>query len=312
MSRSRKASRRSSRTGAPLDDGRDEARDVAGGELGRAGETLPDHRHGAQGGDPVALDRGQVAVRVEVRLQHQGAAPAGDDLDEARHHPARVHERDRHEHPVPPAEPLGEQLGLPRVEHTAVGEQGTLLHARRAGRVADERAVVVGDGHRRHRAGFHHEVGVGPDVGGVQGEGRERQLLGGGLHEVGEGAVHDDDLAVGVDQQRCHLRRGEAEVQGDADRAELEGGEGEMGELRPVHHERADPVAVADALRGEAAGERVGPGVHLAPGLDYVAEDQRRMVGPPGPPVTDEVDDVHRFPLCPMRFGTGLNLPLED
>ena len=84
-----------------------------------------------------------------------------------------------------------------------------------------------------------------------------------------------DLFVLGLDEQQVGLRiveqladlaGGEADVQADADGADLGAGGEQLGDLDAVGGEHGDAVAGADAERAQAMAERVRAGVELGPG----------------------------------------------
>ncbi len=121
------------------------------------------------------------------------------------------------------------------------------------------------------------------DVVGQLGDGVEHR------HEVGS---DDEDLGLGVADDECDLRRGEAPV--DVDRHGV-------AERRAVHHlevldavlvEERNPVLVADTGGGEAGCDAPRPLVELRPRDLPIAENERDGFGFAGGVGTKNVGDA--------------------
>ena len=101
------------------------------------------------------------------------------------------------------------------------------------------------------------------------GEGRNLGLHGerdGAVIDVAERGRHDQHLGPGEAEHEGELALAEDDHQRVGDRAELEGGEMEHGELPPVGQLEGDDVALADAAPGEADRDAIGQAIEFGVG----------------------------------------------
>ena len=98
------------------------------------------------------------------------------------------------------------------------------------------------------------------------------------LQQAGELGVVDQRLRRLAARHLDQLRPGEHRVQVEGAGAELGGGESRLDEAAVVAAHDPDPVAVADAHRGEGVGERVGAAVQTLEAERAALVDDRDLV----------------------------------
>ena len=95
---------------------------------------------------------------------------------------------------------------------------------------------------------------------------------------IGQVTRPHENVGAGIGQQIGHLGRGEPEVDGHEDRAELGGGEHRLQEGGAVDQQSGHPVALPHAELAQRPRELVGSPVELGVGNAAVPVDQRDTV----------------------------------